>query len=133
MLKRIALQTSKRDEIIDLTGKVNEIVAASGALDGLAVIYCPHTTAGVAVNESYDPDVKRDVLMRLDELFPWRHARDRHAEGNTAAHLKAITVGSSQTVPIEGGKLALGTWQGVWFCEFDGPRRRECFVKIVKG
>lgn len=133
MLKRITLQTSARDEILDLTDRVRELVASSGIEQGLAVVYCPHTTAGIAVNESFDPDVKRDVLMRLDEVFPWEHPRDRHGEGNTAAHLKAITVGTSQTLPIEGGRLVLGRWQGIYFCEFDGPRRRECLVKLIRG
>lgn len=133
MLERITLRTTRRDEIIDLTGKVQELVRASGIKQGLAVVYCPHTTAGIAVNENADPDVKRDVLMRLDEVFPWEHPRDRHGEGNTAAHLKAVTVGTSQTLIIEGGRLVLGRWQGIYFCEFDGPRSRECLVKLIEG
>jgi len=133
MIHTIELSTRKRDEIIDITGNVAEFVRERRVQNGLAIVYCPHTTAGVAINENADPDVKRDVLQRLNEIFPWDHPGDRHAEGNTAAHLKAMTVGSSQTVLIENGRLVLGTWQGIYFCEFDGPRRRTCLVKIVEG
>ena len=133
MIHSFELSTRKRDEIIDITGKVAEFVRDRQIQNGFAIVYCPHTTAGIAINENADPDVKRDVLHRLNEIFPWDHPGDRHGEGNTAAHLKAITVGSSQTVLIENGRLVLGTWQGIYFCEFDGPRRRTCFVKIVEG
>jgi secondary thiamine-phosphate synthase enzyme len=119
--------------MIDVTEYVREAVRESGARDGYAIVYCPHTTAGMAINENADPDVVRDVLRRLDELYPWEHRLDRHAEGNTAAHLKAITTGTSQTVLISGGKLVLGTWQGIYFCEFDGPRRRTFHVKVIGG
>ncbi|GAB2670649.1 secondary thiamine-phosphate synthase enzyme YjbQ [Paenibacillus thermoaerophilus] len=125
------LRTRQRDEIVDLTAKVADAIRQSGVTDGLAVVYCPHTTAGIAINENADPDVKRDVLRRLNELYPWDHPHDRHAEGNTAAHLKAMTVGSSQTVIVSGGRPLLGTWQGVYFCEFDGPRERKVWVKII--
>ncbi|WP_217597228.1 secondary thiamine-phosphate synthase enzyme YjbQ [Cohnella sp. GbtcB17] len=133
MLFKEKLRTSSRDEIIDITRQAAALVARSGVQEGLAVIYCPHTTAGIAINENADPDVKRDVLMRLDEVYPWTHPKYRHAEGNTASHLKAITTGNSQTVIVSGGKLLLGRWQGVYFCEFDGPRDREYFVKVVEG
>lgn len=133
MLQRERLRTSRRDEIVDITRQVESAVARSGIADGIALVYCPHTTAGIAINENYDPDVKRDLLMRLDEAYPWEHPRDRHAEGNTAAHLKAITTGASQSVIVAGGRLLLGRWQGIYFCEFDGPREREFFVKIVPG
>lgn len=127
------LSTERRDQIVDITPQVAKLVRQSGMQSGLAVVYCPHTTAGIAINENADPDVKRDVLMRLDELYPWEHPRDRHAEGNTAAHLKAITTGSSQTVIVEDGRLALGRWQGIYFCEFDGPRQRTVCVKLMQG
>lgn len=133
MLLTFTLQTSRRDEIVDITPEVERAVRESGVQNGLAVVYCPHTTAGIAVNENADPDVKRDILTRLDEVFPWAHAKDRHAEGNTAAHVKAVAVGTSQTLIVAEGRLLLGTWQGIYFCEFDGPRRRRYHVKIIAG
>ncbi|WIV17629.1 secondary thiamine-phosphate synthase enzyme YjbQ [Paenibacillus polygoni] len=133
MLHKIELNTSKRDEMRDITREVQSYVRKSGIPDGLAVIYTPHTTAGITINENADPDVKHDVLMRLDEVYPWNHPKYRHAEGNTASHLKAITTGTSQTVIIQNGELLLGRWQGIYFCEFDGPRNRDCYIKIMEG
>jgi len=133
MLHKFTLQTSKRDEMIDVTAQVEDLIRAEKMDQGVAVVYCPHTTAGITINENADPDVVRDMLMRLDEVYPWEHPKYRHAEGNSASHLKASTVGSSQTVFVEGGKLVLGTWQGIYFCEFDGPRRRNYFVKLLRG
>lgn len=127
------LQTARRDEMIDITRKVASIVAREGIQNGLAVVYCPHTTAGITIQENADPDVKHDILMRLNEVYPWEHPKYRHAEGNTASHLKALTTGTSQTILINGGKLALGTWQGIYFCEFDGPRTRHYHVKLIEG
>ncbi|MFE6798926.1 secondary thiamine-phosphate synthase enzyme YjbQ [Paenibacillus chitinolyticus] len=132
MLHTYDLITRKRDEMVEITDIVARLVQDSSLEDGTAIVYCPHTTAGITINENADPDVKRDVLMRLDEVFPWEHPRDRHAEGNTAAHLKAMTVGSSQTVFIRGGRLQLGRWQGIYFCEFDGPRSRTFTVKLIR-
>jgi secondary thiamine-phosphate synthase enzyme len=133
MLTRESIRTSKRDEMIDITRQVTAIASRAGVADGLAIIYCPHTTAGITIQENADPDVRHDVLMRLAEVYPWEHPKYRHAEGNTASHLKAMTVGSSQTVVIEAGKLLLGRWQGIYFCEFDGPRNREYVVKLIRG
>lgn len=133
MLHKMELTTSKRDEMRDITRDVQSYVRSSGITSGLAVIYTPHTTAGITINENADPDVKHDVLMRLDEVYPWNHPKYRHAEGNTASHLKAITTGTSQTVIIQDGKLLLGRWQGIYFCEFDGPRNRDCYIKILEG
>lgn len=133
MLHTFELSTSRRDEIVDITPQVKEYVRQSGISSGIVMVYCPHTTAGIAINENADPDVKRDILMILDEVYPWEHPKYRHAEGNTAAHLKAITCGSSQTVIIENGRPVLGTWQGIYFCEFDGPRSRTFKVKIMEG
>ncbi|MCM3782668.1 secondary thiamine-phosphate synthase enzyme YjbQ [Neobacillus mesonae] len=133
MLQKCELKTTSRDEMRDITHEVKSIVSKSGVTEGLAIIYCPHTTAGITINENADPDVKHDVLLRLDEVYPWNHPKYLHAEGNTASHLKAITTGSSQTVIIQDGELVLGRWQGIYFCEFDGPRYREYYVKIVKG
>ncbi|MEI7027262.1 secondary thiamine-phosphate synthase enzyme YjbQ [Paenibacillus sp. y28] len=133
MLKSFSLSTHTRDEMIDVTSRIAACVRESGVTDGIAVVYCPHTTAGITINENADPDVKHDVLLRLDEVYPWEHPRYRHAEGNTAAHLKAITTGSSQTVIIDQGRLVLGRWQGIYFCEFDGPRQRQFLVKLISS
>jgi len=133
MLLKETLSTSRRDEMIDITRQVAAAVARAGVAEGIVHIYCPHTTAGIAINENADPDVKRDVLMRLDEVYPWEHPKYRHAEGNTASHLKAITTGTSQTVIVTGGKLLLGRWQGIYFCEFDGPRQRTFYMKTIEG
>lgn len=131
MLKEFSLRTRKRDEMIDITDKVQAFVTEQGIRSGAAIVYCPHTTAGITINENADPDVKADMIRRFDEVFPWEHTLDRHLEGNTAAHMKASTVGASQFVIIENGRLLLGTWQGIYFCEFDGPRNRTFFVKII--
>jgi secondary thiamine-phosphate synthase enzyme len=121
-----------REGFIEITAQVRKAAHESGAAGGIAVVYCPHTTAGVTINENADPDVARDLLAGLDKAFPDR-ADYRHAEGNSAAHLKASTVGSSATVVVENGKLVLGTWQGIYFCEFDGPRGRKFRVKVMAG
>ncbi|WP_042164158.1 secondary thiamine-phosphate synthase enzyme YjbQ [Paenibacillus gorillae] len=133
MVIKETLRTSKRDEMIDITRQVAAVVAREGLSDGLAVVYCPHTTAGITIQENADPDVKHDILMRLDEVYPWEHPKYRHAEGNTASHLKALTAGTSQTVIVSSGRLLLGTWQGIYFCEFDGPRSRTFYVKLLHG
>lgn len=133
MIQEFRLSTDKRDQMIDVTRQVRQAVQQTGIRDGIAVVYCPHTTAGIAINENADPDVVHDVLLRLNEVYPWTHPGYRHAEGNTASHLKAITTGSSQTVFIQGGALVLGTWQGIYFCEFDGPRERRFLVKCLEG
>jgi secondary thiamine-phosphate synthase enzyme len=127
------LRTTERDQIVDITPQVAGLVRQVGMRSGLAVVYVPHTTAGIAVNENADPDVKRDILMRLDEVFPWTHPKYRHVEGNSAAHLKAVLTGSSQTIIVENGQLQLGRWQGIYFCEFDGPRDRKYYVKLIEG
>ncbi|MNW43015.1 hypothetical protein D3C74_202030 [compost metagenome] len=133
MLQKLELTTSTRDEMRDITREVRSVVNKSGVQNGLVLIYSPHTTAGITINENADPDVKHDVLMRLDEVYPWKHPKYRHAEGNTASHLKTITTGSSQTVIIHNGELLLGRWQGIYFCEFDGPRNRQYYIKVIEG
>lgn len=133
MLHTIEITTAKRDEMRDVTREVAAFVDQSGIQEGLVVVYCPHTTAGIAINENADPDVKKDVLMRLNEVYPWKHPEYRHMEGNTASHLKAITTGNSQTVIIHQGRLLLGRWQGIYFCEFDGPRTRQIHFKLIQG
>jgi secondary thiamine-phosphate synthase enzyme len=120
-----------REGLIDITEHVQEAVRDGGIHDGIAVVYCPHTTAGITINENADPDVARDLLLGLDAAFPDR-AEFRHAEGNSAAHLKASAVGSSVTVIVDGGRLVLGTWQGIYFCEFDGPRTRRFHVTVIE-
>jgi len=122
--------SAKTENFYDITPQVREAAAKSGVTSGLAAVYCPHTTAGITINENADPDVVRDLLSALDKTFPDR-PEFRHSEGNSAAHLKASAIGSSVTVIIDGGRLVLGTWQGIYFCEFDPPRQRKFFVKVV--
>ncbi len=122
--------SAQREDFYNITHVVREAVSKSGISDGIAVIYCPHTTAGITINENADPDVVRDLLFGLDKAYPDR-SEFRHAEGNSAAHLKASVMGSSATVIIGDGKLFLGTWQGIYFCEFDPPRSRKFYVKII--
>jgi secondary thiamine-phosphate synthase enzyme len=132
MIHEIHLQSKRRDEMINITSQIEELVAKGNIQDGLVVVYSSHTTAGITINENADPDVQKDILRRLDEIYPWNMAEDQHVEGNSAAHLKASTVGSSQTVIIHEGKLFLGRWQGIYICEFDGPRSRTYYVKILR-
>lgn len=128
MLFEFSLST-KREDFNNITPQVREAVSKSGVTDGIAVVYCPHTTAGITINENADPDVVHDLLIGLNKTFPDR-PEFRHGEGNSAAHLKASAMGSSATVIIENGRLLLGTWQGIYFTEFDGPRNRKFYVKI---
>jgi secondary thiamine-phosphate synthase enzyme len=131
MLKKFSITTNKRDDMIEITRDVQKMVDELNIQEGLAVVYCPHTTAGITINENADPDVKRDMMRRFDEVYPWEHELDRHMEGNTAAHMKSSTVGASQHVIITNGQLLLGTWQGIYFCEYDGPRKRTYYVKVL--
>lgn len=126
----LEIATQGHSQALDITRQVRQAVEASGVGEGWATVYVPHTTAGVAINEAADPDVMADVLMALDRLVPWQGGF-RHAEGNSAAHVKSILVGSSVRVPVSGGRLLLGTWQGVFFMEFDGPRRRKVRVGVT--
>jgi secondary thiamine-phosphate synthase enzyme len=129
MLFEYKLETPKQN-FYNITAQVREAVSKSGVTNGIAVVYCPHTTAGITINENADPDVVRDLLFALDKTFPDR-PEFQHSEGNSAAHLKASAIGSSVTVIIDGGKLVLGTWQGIYFCEFDPPRNRKFYVKVI--
>jgi secondary thiamine-phosphate synthase enzyme len=133
MIETCSIRTGKRSEMKDITSRIREIVKQSGIAEGLAVIHCPHTTAGITVNEGADPDVVKDIVMELDKTFPWDDQDYRHREGNSAAHLKSSFLGVSATIPISGGKLLLGTWQSIYFCEFDGPRSRTFHVKVLEG
>jgi secondary thiamine-phosphate synthase enzyme len=132
---RFDVATRERAEMVDVTRQVAAAVRASGVKSGVAVVYCPHTTAAVTVQENADPDVQSDLLLALENAVPLRaeRGRYRHAEGNADAHVKSSLVGSSATVPVEDGALLLGTWQGIFLCEFDGPRTRTIHVKILAG
>jgi len=129
MLREFTLST-ERTGMINITDRVRETLRENGATSGVCIVYCPHTTAGITINENADPDVVRDMLFALDKTYPDR-PEFRHAEGNSAAHLKASAMGSSATILIHEGRLLLGIWQGVYFCEFDGPRKRHFYVKIA--
>jgi len=129
MIKELSLKTGVED-FHDITRAVAEVVRESGITEGTCLVYCPHTTAGITINENADPDVVTDLLYGLGQAYP-ESAHYRHAEGNSKAHLKASAVGSSITVPIIGGRLLLGTWQAIFFCEFDGPRSRRYVVCIT--
>ena len=128
-MKEIRVSTRSRTELVDITGEVQKAVADSGVGDGMCHVYVPHTTAGVTINENADPSVREDILMELNEVVPFQD-NYKHLEGNAAAHIKATIVGTSETILVEGGRLLLGTWQGIFFCEFDGPRSRRVLVKI---
>lgn len=123
---------TEHENFYNITSYVRQAVMESGVQSGLAVVYCPHTTAGITINENADPDVVNDLLYALDKTYPDR-PQFKHAEGNSAAHLKASCIGSSATVIIENNCLVLGTWQGIYFTEFDGPRNRRFVVKIIRG
>ncbi|MGB7921284.1 MAG: secondary thiamine-phosphate synthase enzyme YjbQ [Desulfobacterales bacterium] len=124
------IKTTSRTEFVDITAKVQEAIDATGLIDGLCLLYVPHTTAAITVNESADPSVKTDILMVLNEVVPWE-AEYRHSEGNSPAHIKSTLVGASELIVVEKGRLVLGTWQGIFFCEFDGPRTRRVQVKVI--
>jgi secondary thiamine-phosphate synthase enzyme len=130
MLHKLKLRTGQRSAMIDVTGEVQEAVDRSKVRSGLACVYTPHTTGAITINEHDDPDVARDILATLEKLIP-QEGDYRHYEENSDSHIKSTLTGSSQTVIIEDGRLQLGAWQGIFFCEFDGPREREVWVKIL--
>lgn len=130
LLHQVKLQTGRHQQMLDITARIQDIVTQEGITEGFVLVYCPHTTAAVTINENADPDVVHDILMRLDEMYPWQHPGDKHGEGNSAAHLKASTIGASELIPVSDGCLRLGTWQGIYFCEFDGPRSRTFYVRV---
>ncbi|MEO0181035.1 MAG: secondary thiamine-phosphate synthase enzyme YjbQ [candidate division WOR-3 bacterium] len=131
-MKEISLRTDRRCQLLDITRQVEEAVASSGVSDGICVIYVPHTTAGITVNEAADPSVASDISGTLSRLVP-AGAGYSHTEGNADSHIKSVLVSPSITLIIKGGRLVLGTWQGVFFCEFDGPRARKVLIKVVAG
>jgi len=129
-LQTLSVKTVRRTQLVDVTAQVQKVVASSGVSNGICYLYVPHTTAAITINECADPDVARDIEGALDRLVP-AAGPYRHSEGNSDSHVKSVLVGASQVIHVEGGKLALGRWQGVFFCEFDGPRERLLQVKVV--
>jgi len=126
------VKSKKQTELIDITSKIQDMVVSAGIGQGLCMLYVPHTTAAITINESADPSVKEDILMILNDIIPWK-AGYRHLEGNSPAHIKSTLVGPSEIIAIESDQLVLGTWQGIFFCEFDGPRTRKVHVRLIKG
>ncbi len=127
--KEIEIRSESRSQMLDITPQVEGVLREAGVEEGTCFVYVPHTTAGVTINENADPTVREDILEKLEELVP-RGRGYRHLEGNADSHIKATLVGSSVTIPVSGGRLLLGTWQGIFFCEFDGPRRRRAIVQV---
>ena len=130
--KVIEVKTNKHTEMQDITKAVQQAVTESGVRDGICTIFVPHTTAAVTINENADPDVVRDFTMEINKIVPWEDGY-HHMEGNSAAHLKSSMIGFSEQVLVEDGRLILGVWQGIYFCEYDGPRRRKVYVKVMEG
>jgi secondary thiamine-phosphate synthase enzyme len=130
-VKSLDIRTHARDEMVDITDLVQREVAESGVKEGVVTVYVPHTTAGVTINENADPDVVHDVLSALNVAVPLRQEFYRHGEGNSAAHAKSSMVGCSTSIPLSTGRMTLGTWQAIYFCEFDGPRTRRVIVTVM--
>jgi secondary thiamine-phosphate synthase enzyme len=125
------ISTHKKTEFVEVTNKVQEIVSKSEIKEGICVVYCPHTTAGITINENADPDVKSDILNRLGAIVP-ENENYSHSEGNSDAHIKSALIGNNQTLIVSNGKLQLGSWGGIFFSEFDGPRQRQVLVQLIK-
>lgn len=132
MIRELRVDSMQQTELLEITSAVQQAISESGVKDGLALLFVPHTTAAVTINENADPDVAIDLLNGLNQLIP-RHNQYRHLEGNSAAHIKASLIGASEQVIISNGKLLLGTWQGIYFCEFDGPRQRQLQIKLIES
>ena len=130
-MEKLNIKTNNRIDLIDITDKVRAVASKSKVKDGICFIFCPHTTAGLTINENADPQVKRDIINTLNKLVP-ENAGYAHSEGNADSHIKSSLFGSSLTIFIEDGQLALGSWQGIYFCESDGPRSREAWIKILE-
>jgi secondary thiamine-phosphate synthase enzyme len=130
IMEKFTVHTTDRTDMINITDKVRSAVQKSGIKNGLACVFIPHTTAAVTINESADPDVVADMLMELNKVIPFQD-RYRHMEGNSAAHIKTSVIGTSETIFVDNGELQLGTWQGIFLCEFDGPRTRQMWVKTI--
>ncbi len=132
MIKEFTVKTSRRNEFIDITDRVANIVRESGIEEGICTVFIPHTTAGVTINEKADPNVVRDIISALEKLVP-EGAGYRHLEGNSDSHIKSTLVGASEKLVVSSNRLLLGTWQAIFFCEFDGPRTRKCIVQVIKA
>jgi secondary thiamine-phosphate synthase enzyme len=132
MMQTFQVRTSAQTEFMDITRSVQEAVEKAGVEDGICIIFIPHTTAAVTINENADPSVVQDMIMELNKIVPFKD-QYRHMEGTSPSHIKASLVGCSLIVLVESGKLVLGTWQGIFFCEFDGPRSRKVHVKVISG
>jgi len=130
LVNKVDIKTNSRVEFQDITRKVRDIISSSGVKSGICYVFVPHTTAGIVVNEHADPSVVEDIVAQLDKMVP-QHGNYRHLEGNSPAHIKASMLGDSETLFIDDGQVVLGTWQGIFFCEFDGPRNRHVMVKII--
>jgi len=131
-METFRVKTSQRTEFVSITQSVSQILSTTGIKEGACIVYVPHTTAAVTINENADPAVPRDVISELNKVIPFND-NYTHLEGNSAAHIKASLIGPSVYIPVTNGKLSLGTWQGIFFCEFDGPRNRTVFVQVVKA
>ncbi len=131
-MKTVFVRTGKRSELVDITDEIKKLVKESGVKKGICILFCPHTTAGLTINENADPSVRLDISEHLSELVPERK-RYKHIEGNADSHIKSVLVGQSLSLIIENGDIVLGNWQGIFLCEFDGPRNRKVFVKIMEG
>ena len=132
MYKKIDLQTSNKVELIDITKQIRKVILESTINNGIVIVYTPHTTAAITINENADPDVVEDILMEVNRMVSFNDGY-QHSEGNSAAHIKSSLFGVSETIFLENGELLLGTWQGIYFCEFDGSRHRKVIIKIIEG
>ncbi|NVL91089.1 MAG: YjbQ family protein [Desulfobacterales bacterium] len=130
MKKALTVKTNSKTEFIEITRDIEEAIQSERVDDGVCMLFVPHTTAAITINESADPNVKSDILMVLNKVVPWKEAY-RHLEGNSPAHIKSSIIGASEVIAVEGGRLKLGTWQGVFFCEFDGPRSRTVHIRLL--
>ena len=132
MIEKVPISTSKKQELVDISSQINKIVKKSNIKEGICIVYCPHTTAGITINENADPDVQSDILQKLTSLIP-QNEDYKHSEGNSDAHIKSSLLGNEKTIIIKNNNLLLGTCQGIYFFEGDGPRQREIIIKIIKG
>ena len=130
-MERLTVRTNRSTELVDITAEVQDVVGRLGGMDGVVCLFCPHTTAGLTLNENWDPDVQRDMLLTVDSHIAPPDPRHRHGEGNSPAHIKASLFGADAAVFVEGGRLQLGRWQGIYLAEFDGPRQRQVWVKFL--
>ena len=131
-MKDLVVKTSRHTEFVEITEQVQLVVDGAGVKEGVCICFVPHTTAGITINENADPDVVTDMIYALEQAVPWKDSHYRHGEGNTAAHVKSSMMGHSVQVLVRGGQLQFGTWQGIYLCEFDGPRSRKVWVSVIE-